>query len=737
MNPASLESTPERLLDRVASRVADTPDRLALRFFAAGEIRDQWTFAELWSRSQNVCQALHRHNVLPAQRAALVFDPGLDFVAAFLGCHLAGVTPVPTCYPRQGRRLPRFDSVVSDAQPTALLSTAAVIDAMLGGQYAGLDQQLTPLAVDQLVSRESAPSGASIRSETVLDPSHLHRPQDDADSLALLQYTSGSTDRPKGVRVTQANLSANLATITHAFRLRSDGSETCVSWLPLFHDMGLIGGILSSLWIGATTILFSPQDFLRRPLWWLQLISQYRASVSGAPNFAYQLAFDRIAPEDAAKLDLSSWRTAFCGAEPISERTLGDFSRRFSANGFDADRFYPCYGLAEATLLVTGGDGPGPLHVVDVDRQALEAGDVQIRPRGDRDETRRLVGCGFPQGVDADRTTPAAMSRGRNTAATEIQIVDPETLRIVTHRVGEIWVRGPSVADGYWTPPKHSQDPNSPQDNLASTPQHDADGSCFGQTLRSPDAGASTGGWLRTGDLGFQHDGQLFIVGRVKDLIIIRGRNLHPSDLEQTIQTRLGESIKRSAVFSVDGARGEALAVIAEVDRQMDRQAHANTARELRRVVIEEHEVDPQSIVLVREATLPMTTSGKIRRGHCREQLDRGELKILYRYDAAMLASQVPISFPRLDVGNGETTTHLIGDWMKHWMIARGGVSPQDIRGNRPLTEYGLDSMMAVEMSGEIENWADVELSPLAAWDHPTIDDLAAHVAELTRATRL
>ena len=463
-------------------------------------------------------------------------------------------------------------------------------------------------------------------------------------------------------------------------------------WLPFFHDMGLIGGLLEPLYVGGRTVLMSPRSFLQRPIRWLQHITNYGAIISGAPNFAYQLCVDRIAPDQTESVDLSDWQIAFCGAEPIVPRTLHDFANRFASCGFSSSAFYPCYGLAECTLLATGGSGPGEPDVLRVTRSALAQGRAEIDEFGRGNRVQQLVSCGEPTG-------------------TELLVVDPESCDVLPDRtVGEVWLRGDSVSRGYW---------NRELENETRFNATTADG----QT-----------GFFRTGDCGFLHRGKLFVTGREKDMIVVRGRNLFPQDIEATVRETVGAEAGLCAAFAVDGARSEALALIAELPRRVDESTLPGLVRSIRRTVIDVHEVDPRHVILVRPATIPLTSSGKIQRRRCRELFRDEAIKAKYRYDRASGSEQTPIPIPLLpdrpSRSDRRPMIETIEAWMAQWLVVRAGVDPDLIDLETPLAEFGLDSMTAVELSGEVEDWSGVELTPAVAWDHPTIARMSRFITE-------
>jgi 8-amino-7-oxononanoate synthase/acyl carrier protein len=547
-------------------------------FLVDGESEEaELTYAELDRQARAIAAWLQSHG-LEGERALLLFPAGFEFIAAFFGCLYAGVVAVPAYPPRMNRSLDRIHAIANDARAQVALTTAAVLERIqpLLKETPELER-LTWLATD------APPPGIENRWQ---DPSA------EGDTLAFLQYTSGSTGTPKGVMLSHSNLLHNCALIAHAFE--HTHTLNAVFWLPSYHDMGLVGGILAPLYQGAPNVLMSPMAFLQRPFRWLQAISRHKATTSGGPNFAYDLCIRKITPEQRAQLDLSSWNIAFNGAEPVRSETLDRFAEMFEPCGFRREAFYPCYGLAEATLIVSGGYKARPPVVGSFDAKALENRMVVEVPAMD-EGARRLVGSG--------RTLPDET----------IVIADPETMtRCGPGQVGEIWVASPSVAQGYWQRSAETE-----------------------ATFRACLRGTNSGPFLRTGDLGFFQDNELFVAGRLKDLIIIRGLNHYPHDLELTVE-KSHEALRPGcgAAFTVDVNDEPRLVIVYEIDRRQKAELEA-IFDAIRREVSREHELIVDAIALVKAGSIPKTSSGKIQRHACRNAFLAGSLEIVERSDSA------------------------------------------------------------------------------------------------------
>ncbi|HVR96204.1 MAG TPA: amino acid adenylation domain-containing protein, partial [Thermoanaerobaculia bacterium] len=670
-------SEPQTIPGIVRSEVLRHPDRPVYTFLhEKGEEAGRLTCSELDRRARAVAAALRRH-CARGDRALLLYPPGLEFVVAFFGCLYAEVVAVPVYPPRPRRGRSRLQAIVLDAAPRVALTSTALLS-----------------RIEQLAAE--VPELAAVRRVVTdgLEEGDGEGPDAAPDALAFLQYTSGSTALPKGVMVTHANLLHNQRMIQAAFG--QDESSVVVGWLPLYHDMGLIGNVLQPLWCGGQCVLMSPLAFLQRPRRWLEAISRYRGTTSGGPNFAYDLCVRKIGPEERLGLDLSSWRVAFNGAELVRAETLAQFAEAFGPCGFAPEAFYPCYGLAEATLFVTGGVRGLPPRIEALESAALERHEV--------------VTAAAPAAVTASRRV---VSSGRPWHGQRVVIADPATGReCPPDRVGEIWIQGPSVAAGYWQRPEETE-------------------RCFRASPATPaveptiDPGAP---FLRTGDLGFLRDGELFVTGRIKDLIIVRGRNVYPQDLElAAAQCHPALRPGCGAAFAVEMDGQERLIVVHEVDRSGERGlAPEEIALEVRRAIAEEHEIQAHEVVLVRAGTIPKTSSGKIQRYACRAAYLDGSLAVLARSVVAENGDTVDGAAPQT---SPETAgLEEVEELLRATFAGLARVHPQSVAPERPLSALGLDSLIAAELKTVIETELEVSFSLAELLEGPSVRELARQV---------
>ncbi|MFM0609410.1 amino acid adenylation domain-containing protein [Paraburkholderia sediminicola] len=554
--------SPATLLDALAAHLERQPEQIAIRFLADGE-RDErtLTYRELDARARQLATTL-LSQAAPGDRAMLLLPSGLDYAVAFLSCLHAGIAAVPVYPPEptQAQQFERLLAILDDAEPRLLLTDLAHADAVhaLADEYAQPGSKaVTPLTLPV----DDPMNGDALSSNTPVDI--------DGATIAFLQYTSGSTSTAKGVMVSHANLIANERAISAAMAFTP--ADTMVSWLPLFHDMGLIGGLIAPLFGGFPLVLMTPQHFLEAPIRWLKAIAAYRGTVSGGPNFAFQLCADRVRAAQLEGIALDSWRVAFCGAEPIRAETLTQFAGHFAAQGFDTNALFPCYGLAEATLLVSSA-GPGKgMTVRHVTPQALSEGALNVTGEG-----VALVSC------------------GRVPHAHSVRIVESGSHAVLDNgQIGEIWVSGPSVATGYWCNPEASA-----------------------ETFVTGEAPAER--WLRTGDLGCVLDGELFVTGRVKDLIIVRGQNTYPQDVEAMLAKRV-ERVRKGRIiaFAATESGIEGIGIAAEVSHAVAKADPAELFAQINRAIAETHGEPASVILLLAPGKLPRTSSGKLRRSAC------------------------------------------------------------------------------------------------------------------------
>ncbi len=561
----------QSLVELMSLRAERTPEKVGYLFLKDG-LNDEssLTYGQLDRKARQIAAHL-RERIEPGSRVLINHAPGLDYICSYYGCLYASMVAVPVYPPRFNQKLDRLNSIVTSASPKAALTSKQIMDSLRAG--IAESPLLGPLSwVETDALGEDAPVA-----ETIFPR---------ADALAFLQYTSGSTSEPKGVMLSHGNMMANLQVIQSCFGLGAESRG--LVWLPPYHDMGLIGGVLEPAYTGFPVVLMSPFTFLQRPYRWLQAASKYKVTTTGGPNFAYDLCARRISDEQIAELDLSALEVTFCGAEPIRSEMIERFSARFASCGFRAESFYPCYGLAEATLMVSGGVKLELPVLQTFDGDTLEHQGNAV-PATQAKNPRRLVGCG----------TEAPNHK--------VRIVDPVTLvQCAEGKVGEIWFSGPSVAQGYW------QRPEDTETHFKAKIEGDASGD----------------GFLRTGDLGFLRENQLYVTGRLKDLLIIHGRNLYPQDIELTVESS-HTSLKAGAgaAFAVVLESGERLVVVQELDRKSKDVDLDAVIQSIRSSVMEHHGVSPYAISIIEPNSIPLTSSGKIQRHAARKLFLGGELR--------------------------------------------------------------------------------------------------------------
>ncbi len=720
-------------------RVTWHPDRIAFRFLEHGEEETaSVTYGELDKRARTVAAYLQRQCV-PGDRVVLVFLSGIDFAASLLGCFYAGLIAVPTYPPRPNRGSGRLFHLIKDSCPRAILTTTEVFET--------LRFSLNGREVDcEMIAVENLPDfWASEWREVPVDP----------DSLAMLQYTSGSTGTPKGVMVSHGNIAANLRMIRDALGFTE--SDVQVSWLPVFHDLGLVGAILEPLFVGATVILMPPTAFLERPVRWLMAITKYRATISGGPNFAFDLCVRKIRDFQKLGLDLTSLRLLVNAAEPVRQETMLKFAHAFASSGFVLNRFLVSYGLAESTLLVSCGNlGLTPKECL-IDKAAMENNQVALQSH-------------------RSSRTMSVPSCGRIAVQEELVVVDPETgSKTNALEIGEIWLRGTNIAKGYWNRSEDTQ-------------------KAFQCKLRE----ASQGVYFRTGDLGFVHEGELYLVGRLKDLIIINGRNLVPHDIEHVVE-QCHPAIRPGfcAAFSAEGEASEKIAIACELKDITEAKDFLKISEAILEAIAREYEVGIAIISFLAHGEIRKTSSGKIQRRATQKALMSGKIVVVFRWiqgepilnfgqprndadalvdsrdsmgeiapkriqEAAKFALERDISLKSIasfagivshDISPREELLHNVVPFhtqpktipnnsepeyceipsstfafLATWLEVNHNIPEEHVSRHRPLTSYGLDSLSVIELSGAIQDQFGVSIPPSRFWECRSLGDLEQQI---------
>jgi acyl-CoA synthetase (AMP-forming)/AMP-acid ligase II/acyl carrier protein len=688
--PVTASSAFQSILEILERRARQDGSAPSLHFFhdqsapLAESARDAWSWRGLRDRARGVAAALLATGAAhPGGRVLLVYPAGLGFIAAFYGCLYAEMIPVPVPPPRRAEGLGRWLHVAVDAGISGVLTSGELVAAMqpLLDDVAGGGFCLAPSDADP--AKPSTGAGEA-----------LATPRPAPSDLAFLQYTSGSTSEPKGVMISHGNVMANLRQISLGYELT--GSDRLVSWLPHYHDMGLLGNVLSPVHDGFTAALMTPAAFLRRPLRWLEMVTHVGGTIIVGPNFGFDHCVQRATPEAVANLDLSTVRIAATGAETIRPRVLSRFHTAFAPAGFKWDTFFCCYGMAEATVFVSGNPPAEPPHLLSVEREALSNGGPL--------ETLRADAPG-----DGSRITLAGC--GRAVDGLDLAIVDPVTCqRRGDREVGEIWVKGPNVSAGYWMRPEQNAE-------------------CFGLCL----GGAS--GWFRTGDLGFVRDSQLYVTGRLKDVIIIRGENHYPQDIEETVSGRHADLAEGNAgAFALEIGGEERLGIVCEVTREGLRSLDADAVFEaMRGAISRDHDLRLGVAALLRPGSLPRTPSGKVRRFACREGLMAGTLPIVARWDAHPDNGEIAQAAASWLEDLRQQPPARREDMLRRRMqqelaklagLPEGQLPPADAG----FFDLGLDSLALVNFGAILERELGLRPEPTLLFEHPTLAALAAHL---------
>lgn len=650
-------------------RCRQQPEELAYALIRDNlEIESQLTYAQLERTVRSLAGHLAR-TVSPGTKTLLLYPQGLDAACAFWACVCAGLVPVPAPAPDPIRRkhaLPRLRSIIDNAQVSLALTTSSITALSSELSVADETDPITWVATDQPYT--------SINSVEV--------PQPPGNALAYLQYTSGSTATPRGVMISQDNVLAHCRALSLAGKV--SGSSRSLCWLPYFHDYGLLHGIIAPFYAGIPAYLMSPVTFLRRPLRWLEAVSHFGITHSGGPNFSYEACLRAVRQQEEWRADLSTWMVASCGAEPIHPTTVQQFMDIFGRHGFRRTTFAPAYGLAEATLLVTmkqAGVEPSLLHI---DADALADSIVKESPTSEQG-TRTLVGCGEPL------------------EDTHVRIVNPTThVECPPSMVGEVWLAGAGIGAGYWGKPEETD-----------------------ATFNAALAGSGKEPYLRTGDLGFLHHGELFLIGRLKDLIIVRGRNYYPHDLEWSAQ-QAHPGLRRGygAAFSIEDKTGERVVLVHEIEKQVPESDLAHVVKCIRRVLADEYELEIHAVVLIKPGTIPRTSSGKIQRSACKTAFEAGQLAVVR---VSALDSDRDIETD--GTSNESPQTSIETRLADIWQEVLGGPHPHR---HANFFALGGNSLLAAQVVARILDVFHVELPLSVLFEYPTLSALAARIGELS-----
>ena len=662
------------LVDVLRFRYKEYPDRIAYVFLKDGEvIAETFTYSELFKRVAHLAGKIQK-TCQPGDRVLLIYNSGLDYVVAFFACLFAGVIAVPVYPPRKNRSLDRLESVIEDAGAKLILTTSVVAQTFEKNYSEANRHSAAQLLFSDL--------------ETDADWRNYREVSIDENSIAYLQYTSGSTGKPKGVMVTHKNIIYNLKDLDTTYE--HGEQSVMVTWLPIFHDLGLIYGLLQPLYNGFPCYLMAPASFIQRPMRWLEAISKYKGTHSAAPNFAYALCAKNATDDQISSLDLSTWEMALVGAEPVRVETLMEFSQKFASAGFMADAFCPAYGMAESTLKVATTHKLRKPSFLSVSSAALEQNVVEER-------SAHETGTQYFAG------------HGATVLETTIVIADPETMALVaTGKIGEIWIGGPTCALGYWNKEKETN-----------------------ETFNAYLTDTGDGPFLRSGDLGFFHNGELFITGRHKDLIIIRGLNHYPQDIEFTVE-KSHKALKQDggAAFSIEVNGKEQLVVAQEVKR--DNLANLDTEAvftAIKQQVSLQHDLQVYAIVLLKPVSLPKTSSGKIQRKGCRNAYLNNELSVVAQWVNANAPAELIEDLN--ENAEAQHSQSAIEDKIRE-LIAKEMSSPvQSISSTATFEQLGMDSLFAAEMTGALGQFLSRKLDPTLVYDYPTISALAVHLCAL------
>lgn len=659
----------------VKNHAISSPDHVVFRFLSDGvNESESLTFLQLETRAKAIGASM-QHYGSKGDNALLLFQPGLSYVASLFACFYSGYVAIPAYPPRRNKGIDRIYTIIEDSGANICLVSQNVYNDI----QRNFPEDKLLSQINWIIYEEISDNMAFNFNELDILPS----------DVALLQYTSGSTGNPKGVLVTQLNLLYNSENIRQAMGL--DRDTVGVHWLPIFHDMGLIGGLLQVAYLGAVNIGMPPTEFIKRPVNWLKAIDKYGGTNGGGPDFTYNYCSQKITDEECAELNLSTLKVLYSGSEQIRGSTFKQFSHKFAVSNFKEDQFYPCYGMAETTLIVTGGYYKSPPKYLNVDSKALSNNKIIVLDEHIEEGTS-LVGCGHIW------------------METVVEIVDPFSMkRKSRNEVGEIWVGGPTVAAGYWNKPEETE-------------------RVFGAMISDTNEGP----FLRTGDLGFFHDKELYITGRIKDLIIIRGVNYHPNDIEFSIQNSIPELRHNGgAAFSITDDNVEKLVIVQELERTALRNIDHNVIIErIREIIAEEHMLDVHAVVLITTGSISVTSSGKIQHRQTKYEYLHGDLDIV-----ASWVKQKSQAQETINIEETIPSEEAIKEWVINWIMRNQNFQRKEIDLDKNLMSYGIDSLAAVTLETEISIQFGFQWHISSFMLNPTINKLASEGMEIYNET--
>jgi len=689
------------LVELLRYRAEHQKDRIAYIFLADGESKEiSITYGELDRQAKAIAAELQKRKLSPGDRALLLYPSGLEFISAFFGCLYAAVVAAPIELPIYGNiniGMKKLAGIMANSTPEVIMTSKAI---------------LSMVNIEQLTAAFPFLKNASWLESDSIDDSQAanwQEPDITAKSIAFLQYTSGSTSAPKGVINTHENLIYNswqmqtrtkeglcLDNEIYPSPFPADPADfTHITWVPLFHDMGLIANIIHCAVLGCLCVVIAPEAFITKPLRWLRSISKYKGVVSWAPNFAYELCIKKAPEAEGLDLDLSSWLIAVNAAEPVRLETIDAFYKAFQKYGLQRDALIVGYGLAEATIGVAGNSW-GEQNACLLDKAELTKGKIVSVDKG-HPSAYTCVSCGLP------------------VSGIEVAIVNPETSTLChPDEVGEIWLAGSNICQGYWNDAQSTKE-------------------FFNAYIEN----SGRGPFLRTGDLGFMKNGELFITGRLKDLLIIRGKNHYPQDIELTVaKSHPSFRLGCTASFAIDLDNEERLVVIQEIrsehlDKFGDKEA-AEAITAINKAVLENHELSIHAIVLVKPRTILKTSSGKIQRKACKELFLQGNLKPLAEWKRE-IQKQTMVEKTDKPIRNNLNLRRAIEDFLITAVAGELAIDPDVIELEKPFTDFGLDSAKIIAIAGKLEDWLQVEVSPTLLFDYPTIAALAKGLSETSK----